>query len=160
MRGCRIQSVPTFRYLGFVLDSTLNFKPHVADIIKKVLHKKLLLSRVRAFLQKEVAVTIFKTMILPYFEYCDIVYNTVCSGDLDKLQRLQNKCLKTCLGVHKLYSTLEVHTQSKCAYLGPRRQTHLCNFMFGRQSEKHLLDIREINTRSTMHPLLKYLSPI
>ena len=147
LEGRKIQCVPTFRYLGFVVDSTLNFKSHVADVIKKVMHKKLLLSKIMPYLNRNVAVTIYKTMILPYFDYCDVVYSTACAGDLEKLQRLQNKCLKMCLGVQKRESTAVVHQRSKCAYLGPRRKAHLCNFMYARQSRNGLLDEREIHTR-------------
>ena len=46
----------------------------MTDVLKKVLHKKLLLSKIVPYLNREVAVTIYKTMILPYFDYCDIVY--------------------------------------------------------------------------------------
>ena len=145
--GKRIQNVPTFRYLGFVLDSTLNFKAHISDVIKKVIHKKYLLSRLMPFLNKNVALLIYKTMVLPYFDYCDVVYATACTNDLEKLQRVQNKCLKTCLSLHNLHGTDDVHRQASSARLGPRRKAHLCNFMFTRQKRNDLLDTREIGTR-------------
>ena len=150
--GKIIQNVPTFRYLGFILDSTLNFKAHVSDVIKKMIHKKYLLSRLMPFLTKNVALLIYKTMILPYFDYCDIVYAKACADDIDKLQRVQNKCLKTCLSLHNLHGTDDVHRQASSARLAPRRNAHLCNFMFTRKKREDLLDIREINTRQHDSP--------
>ena len=155
LMGKTIQSVPSFKYLGFTLDMTLNFKSHIADVIKKVMHKKLLLTKMRPFLNTSVAVSIYKMMILPYFDYCDVVYHGANAGDLDKLQRLQNKCLKTCLGVHQLYETKEAHRRTKCSYLKPRRNAHLCNFMYQRQSRIDLLDNRDIRTRSHDAPVFK-----
>ena len=94
-------------------------------------------------------------MILPYFDYCDVVYHGANAGDLEKLQRLQNKCLKTCLGVHQLYETKEAHRRTKCSYLKPRRNAHLCNFMYQRQSRIDLLDNRDIRTRNHDAPVFK-----
>ena len=124
----------------------MSFKPQVADIIKKVMHKRILLSKIMPFITADVALLIYKTMVLPYFDYCDIVYCTACLGDLDKLQRLQNKCLKTCLRLNMLCNTEAVHRQAKCATLPLRRQSHLCNFMYVRQNRKDLLDTRDIKT--------------
>ena len=83
-----IKTVSSFKYLGFHLGSTLT---HIADVIRKIVHKRTVLARVIPFLNTGVAILIYKTMILPYFDYCDIVYHGAGSGELEKLQRLQNK---------------------------------------------------------------------
>ena len=75
-----------------------------------MIHKRSVLCRIMPFINKHVALSIYKMMILPYFDYCDIIYTKACVHDLDKLQRLQNKCLKTCQGLHKLHDTVDVHT--------------------------------------------------
>ena len=85
-------------------------------------------------------------MILPYFDYCDVVYSGANANCLDKLQRLQNKCLKLCLGFHKLHDTADVHNEAKCARLDVRHKAHFNNFMYKRQSKLDLLDLREICT--------------
>ena len=151
--GERIQRVSTYKYLGFTLDSTLTFKNQIADVTQKVIHKRILLARMMCFLTKATALSIYKMMILPYFDYCDVIYQTACMSDLDKLQRLQNKCLKTCLGLNRLHETKEVHSMAKCAYLGSRRKAHVHNFMYKRQSRARLMDVREINTRQHDAPL-------
>ena len=150
-----IQVVSTFKYLGFTLDTTLNFKAHTADVLKKVIHKRMLLTKIISFLNKDVAILIYKLMILPYFDYCDVIYATACANDLDKIQRLQNKCLKSCLNLHKLCNTDLVHSLAKCAPLPNRRETHICNFMFKRLSKEHLVDERDIQTRRHDAPLFK-----
>ena len=124
-----------------------------------MMHKRILLNRMMSFLTKTSALSIYKMMILPYFDYCDVIYQTTCMSDLDKLQRLQNKCLKTCLGLNRLHNTKEVHSMAKCAYLGPRRKGHVCNFMYKRQSKAELMDGRNINTRQHDAPLFRVTHP-
>ena len=151
--GVKVQKVATFRYLGFMLDSTLNFRSHIADVIKNVMYKRTLLSKIMSFLNKDVALSIFKLMILPYFDYCDVIYHSAGSGDTEKLQRLQNKCLKTCLSLSPLCSTKTVHNLAKCASLSSRREAHVCNFMYRRLAREELVDNRNIPTRQHDAPL-------
>ena len=70
----KIKAVPSVKYLGFVLDSTLRFRTHVNNVIKTFSHKRALLSRLMNVLNTDTATSIYKSMILPYFDYCDIIY--------------------------------------------------------------------------------------
>ena len=81
-------------------------------------------------------------MVLPYFDYCDVVYQGANKEfeDLDVLQRLQNKCLKLCQGLGMRHPTKEVHRLSKCALLEDPRAAHTCNFMYLRKSRVELID--------------------
>ena len=49
--GAQIQALPTFKYLGLTLDNTLSYKPHTATLVKTVMHKLVLLSKVKKFLK-------------------------------------------------------------------------------------------------------------
>ena len=51
-----------------------------------------LLAKLRKYLNDDVALQIHKSMLLPYFDYADVNNSNI--GDLEKLQSLQNKCLK------------------------------------------------------------------
>ena len=97
LNGDMLQKVPTFKYLGMVLDPTLNFNHHVSFVIKTVLYKMTLLAKVKKYLNNDIALQIYKSMILPYLDYADVIFSRSSSKDLDKL-RLQNRCLRMCLG--------------------------------------------------------------
>ena len=153
LSGDSLKKVPTFKYLGVILDSTLNFKHHISSVLKTVLHKLLLLSKLRVYLNNNVAVQIYKSMILPYFDYADVIYSNSNSGDLDKLQRVQNRCLKVCTGLDRRYSTNRAHKLASVPFLKDRRAAHLLNFMFIRKSKPNMLNIREIRTRAHDAPL-------
>ena len=151
--GLEIKKVSSFQYLGFILDQTLSFRNHVNNIVRKVIHKRTLLSKIMPFLSKNVAVSIYKTMILPYFDYCDEIYQSANKNDLEKLQRLQNKCLKTCISYHMLCETKVVHREAKCACLEDRRKVHITNFMYRRLEKGIQRDERDIPTRRHDAPL-------
>ena len=58
LNGDPLQKVPTFKYLGMTLDSTLNYKHHISSVLKTVLHKLFLLSKLRVYLTNDVALRI------------------------------------------------------------------------------------------------------
>ena len=68
-----LKQVPSYKYLGLILDSTLNYNLHVNQILRTVLHKLMLLSKMKKYLRDEVALSVYKSMILPYFDYADII---------------------------------------------------------------------------------------
>ena len=69
-----IDFVHQYKYLGVILDSHLTFNKHLNNIIKITAHKINLLSKVRQYLTEFASITIYKTMILPYFDYGDILF--------------------------------------------------------------------------------------
>ena len=99
MNNVKIQQVPTFKYLGVTLDATLTYKSHITSMVNTILHKKFVLGKVLRHLTTSAAILIFRTMIVPYFDYCDVIYQGAAKDELDLLQRLQNKCLKMCQGL-------------------------------------------------------------
>ena len=159
LNGIRLQKVPTFKYLGMVLDPTLNFNHHVSFVIRTVLHKMTLLAKVKKYLNNDVALQIYKSMILPYLDYADVIFAGSNSGDLAKLQRLQSRCLRICLGHDRFFSTDRAHKHANVPFLKDRRKAHTLNFMYIRQSRKELLNVREIRTRAHDAPLFNVPVP-
>ena len=81
----RLKQVPSFKYLGITLDSTLNYNQHIASIIRTVVHKLILLSKMKRYLRDDNALSIYKSMMLPYFDYADVIYDKASNKDIDKL---------------------------------------------------------------------------
>ena len=149
----KLQMVPSYKYLGFHLDATLSFNSHVSSVMKTVAYKANLLAKIKRFLTDDVAMLVYKSMIIPYFDYADVIYNTANQDGLDKLQRLQNRCLKICKGLDRRFNTEELHAITKIPKLDARRKCHIHNFMYNKLSKPHLLDNRDIRTRAHDAPL-------
>ena len=154
-----MQRVPSFKYLGVLLDSTLTYNLHIGSLIRTVSHKVSLLGKVKKYLRDDAALQIYKSMILPYLDYADVIFDKAHSKDLEKLQRLQNRCLKLCSGWDRLFSTDLAHKRSHVPFLSDRRKTHKLNFMYKRLSRKDLLNNREIRTRAHDAPLFSVAIP-
>ena len=86
-----------YKYLGIYLDSHLNFNKHIDYVTKITSHKTFLLAKIRNLIDQKTALYIFKSMIMPIFDYGDIIYEGGTKNKLLKLQRIQNRGLKMCL---------------------------------------------------------------
>ena len=86
--------VTSYKYLGLTLESCMGFEHHMKNLFKIIGHKVWLLSKLRRYVNLKSAEIIFKTMILPYFDYADIFYEATTVQNLSKLQRLQNGALR------------------------------------------------------------------
>ena len=118
-----------------------------------------LLAKMKRYLKKDVALLIYKTMLLPYLDYADVIFNNSNSGDLQKLQKLQNRCLRICLGFDARFNTDRAHKLASTPFLSDRRKAHVCNFMYVRKSRTNLLNNMEIRTRAHDAPLLHIKVP-
>ena len=85
----QIQQVTSFKYLGFTLDPVLSLSNHTSSLLNVISDKAYILSKIRRFITEYSAIRIYKAMLLPYFDYADIVYDRARQKDLDKLQRLK-----------------------------------------------------------------------
>ena len=86
-----------FQHLGFSLDQTLNFKHHLELLINNISFKLYLFSKVRRFLNEKCAIIIYKTMILPFYDYCDIIYMFSNNPELRKMDRQHLRVMRICL---------------------------------------------------------------
>ena len=89
--GEKIGYVTSYPYLGIKLDNKLTFELHIKETLMLVSHKLFLLSKIRKYLTHKQALTIFKSKILPYFDYGDIFCIGSHEKSLIKLQKMQNR---------------------------------------------------------------------
>ena len=73
-----ISYVTNCKYLGIQIDHKLNMNLFMKQVKQQVLHKIYMLGKIRKYLIVFAAVTIFKTMLLPFFEYGSIFLN-ICN---------------------------------------------------------------------------------
>ena len=138
INGDRLNMVPSYKYLGMILDFTLSYNLHISSLIRTVLHKVTILSKVKKYLNDGTALLIYKSMIkLPYLDYADVVFDKAYSKDLDKPQRLQNRCLKICASRDRLFSMDLAHKLANTPFLSDRREAHTLNFMYKIKSIKN-----------------------
>ena len=135
IRNFRINKVKENWLPNEVLDKTLSFTKHITNTIKMASHKVYLLTKIRPYLTDKACLNVYKTMVLPYIEYGDIIYGGT------------NVSLKLSLNLLSSTNTLDVHREAKLNLLKDRRDSHLVTLMFQRAYDTEYVDDRELPTR-------------
>lgn len=93
--GGSIDWVISARNLGVYFDGHFTFSEHVNHIYKVTMFKLKTLYPFKFQFSSELKLTLIKTLIFPSMEYCcALYYNYLPQYNKDKLQRIQNSCLR------------------------------------------------------------------
>ncbi len=123
--GQNIEKVEHMKYLGVILDSGLTFEPHIDYLVDKATRKLGAIRKVRDMLDRSTTLTLYKSMVLPHFDYCDTVYMTSAIKNLNKLQLIQNSACRTILLANRYTSVMDMHRELKLSVLHMRRNYHM-----------------------------------
>ena len=80
-----IPRVDCTKFLGVIIDEQLTWKPHIAYIQNKIAKNIGIIFRLSTFMPKHVLRTLYCTLVLPYFSYCNIVWGSTYQSRLKKL---------------------------------------------------------------------------
>ena len=83
-----LKIVDHYKYLGVTLDQKLDFNIHTQNIYKIAARKIYILTRIRPYINTDAALRIYKSKILPFLDYGDILYDCTFAYLLEKLQKL------------------------------------------------------------------------
>ena len=131
--GKTIKRVDCYRYLGANIDSTLSMQNHARMIHGKVNTMAFKLSKLRHKMDVDTAITIYKQVILPKFDYCSFLIDTTTKYLRKRLETLQNRILRICLRVKKEdESPDDLRTLCEVPLLETRRKELLTTMMFSK----------------------------
>ena len=117
-----IKMVNSSKYLGLMVDAHISWSEHVDALSKKVSSRIGLMSRIRNYLDSSTSKLIYNAIVLPLFDYCDVVWDCCNASSKVKLQNLQNHARKVILKSES--------PQSKWLTLDERRRFHKAAFMY------------------------------
>ena len=120
-----VEQVTNFKYLGIILDDSLNFMEHVDYIYKKSCCKLGAIKKCRKYLNKNLTLILYKSLVAPHIDYCDIVYMQDNQGTLQKLQIVQNMACRVILEAGPRDHIDNMHRELKLDLLKNRRSKHL-----------------------------------
>ena len=155
LSGTKIQYVKHFNYLGMRLEDMLTFEFHAAETLRMVAHKLYLLSRIRKFVTIGQAISIYKSKVVPYFDYGDIFLLGINQKTIDKMQKLQNRALRICLALDERSNVNDMHNTCSINKLNERRETHLLNFVYRRAQDVNHIQEGNRELRRFDAPVLK-----
>ena len=106
----------TVKYLGVTLDQKLNFKSHISNSIAKT---NKVLSTLYCVMKKNSPasfnskLTLYKTNIRPILSYACPVFANCPKAHFNRLQIMQNKCLRMILSAPFYTRTADLHSDTK-----------------------------------------------
>jgi len=153
-----IPKCTTVRNLGIIFDQYFTWEKHVNFIIKSCFITLKPLFRSKKFLTQEIRIKIIQSLIMPKFDYCDIVYMHLSTKLQNKLQKMHNLCIRFIFNLKKFDHISNYFKQLNYLDLAKRRLLHLGCLLFKlniNDTPKYLKDmitntneIHNYNTRS------------
>ena len=157
--GKEIERIDRHEYLGIVVDDRLSFKYHNNKCSSRVNNRIYQLKKIRGCITTKCALSIYKTMILPLFEYGGLFLSSCTDKEQTKLQRLQNQALRVIYKEDNYANVFELHNISNLLPLKLRREMALIKIMFNKVHNNQGLDPRTLNTRAHDGPLMVVPKP-
>ena len=109
-----IEQVGEFKYLGVcILDSSLKFTSHISQMSSKISSAIGVVSRVSRYIPVVQRKMLYNAMVLPYFNYCSVMWSTADQKHLDVLERLQKRAGRMVLGVPSRTSSFRQITYNR-----------------------------------------------
>ena len=76
------------------MDKNLNWTKQVTETCKKIYSILHALKRLKNFLPFKLKKLVIQTLIIPYFDYCDVLLTDLNASLTQKLQRVHNVCVR------------------------------------------------------------------
>ena len=93
--GNLVQQLSFIKLLGVTLDNKLNFHVHIANLCRKVGRQVGVLNRLKRLVPVEARIELYNSFILTHLNYCSTVWHFCRKGDSDKLEKLNERALRT-----------------------------------------------------------------
>lgn len=101
INNIRIDQVNEIKYLGVIIDEHLSFSNHAIYVANKVIKKANLIGRAGQDMSIYTKLTIYKTIILPHFNFCSTVLFLLNNQELQILQKRQNRVMRHILNCNR-----------------------------------------------------------
>lgn len=89
--GTRIQQVETCKLLGVTVDRTLSWGDQINNVCRNLSSKLGLIKHLRPVLPANALKSLYSAIVVPVFDYCDVVWGNADDGLMDKIQRMQHR---------------------------------------------------------------------
>lgn len=92
--GAPIPEVDGIRDLGVLISNDLKFSSHAQSVAKSASRICNMILRSLVVKRAELYIRLYKTLVIPKFSYCSVIWYPVNVGDLELLERVQRRFLR------------------------------------------------------------------
>lgn len=155
----RLERVWSFNYLGIILDPELRFDLAVNSACNKVAYRLHTLSLIRKDINRNCALNLVKSTVLPFFDYVSFLSVSSTDKICTKAQRLQNRALRVALRAQPRETIVNLHSSARVMSFKLRAEFNLLKiiqYLVHVMDEGLTLDNRHIDvvTRARMGPII------
>ena len=126
---------PTMKYLGLIIDNSLNWNDHVASIKKKVMPLIWKFSQIRYLIDQATSRLYYTSLIRPHLEYAAATRFNCSSSNCNTLETMQNRCLRIIARAESRTSSATLREMLNIPTLDNRRKYfYLCELYKLRQN--------------------------
>ena len=118
-RRVPINHTKSYKYLGILINSTLNMSNHFTAALKKGSSRINLLNRIRYFIDSHTAATIYKSMVIPTLTYCPLVTSCVSHTLINRLEHLEQRARKiiSIQNATEIPSIISIFRKRSCTFV-------------------------------------------
>lgn len=128
--GIPIPFSETVKNLGIIMDRQFSWNPQISEVSRKIFGSAASLRRLRNFLPITTKTALVKSLLFPILDYADACYLDLTEEQLDKLERLQNFCIRFIFGLRKYDHVSEFRQKLKWLPIRLRRNSHILSFLY------------------------------
>lgn len=128
--NCPIPFTPTVKDLGVIIDSNLDWTPHVNEMSRKFYAALHSIIRLKNFLPIKTKICLVNTMLLPIIFYADVSFVDLSEDHLNKLDRLLNTCIRFIFNLRKYDHVSGYRAKLKWLPIRERRYVRILCLLF------------------------------
>lgn len=137
INGVILEKISVMKYLGVIFNDNLKFKSNTDYQIKKIVKKVSMLRRLKKRTDSETRLMLYKTIIMPHYDYCSTILFLTSAQEIDQLQKLKNRAMRIVLNAEP-----REHIQTmldKCDLLSVKQRIYFNVLMFMFKIKRNLL---------------------
>ena len=119
-----LTDIDTHKHLGLIIQNNCKWDSHIDKITQTVTMLISFLKSYKYRLSRKTLNHMYKSFILPHFDYCDIIYDNCTQYLSDKLENLHLEAIRTIVGAVRGTSHQKLYEESGFTSLGERRKRH------------------------------------
>ena len=127
--GGNLRRVSKTKSLGILKDENLNWNDQIDNISKKASKGIGILRRAEKYISQQALLTIYQSLVQPYFDYCSVVWGNCNQTCKDKLQKLHNRAARVMSGDTYDVRSSEILLKLKWETLDKRREEQMIDLV-------------------------------
>lgn len=135
LNDVKLKEVSEYKYLGLILTNQLSWDAHIESIIKKIVPMVGAIRRCREILNFKSRTMLYNSFILPHLRYLIPCWGNAPEYQIDKIQRAQNKAIKTIFQFEYFTPTQEVFRRTSLLDIKKLRTFEQVKFIYNIQNK-------------------------